>query len=70
MASLEQARRRFILRSGLHAVFLVTPVRSRLAVPWTAYEDVLERLCREQPSVKDTLDYLGLRMEEVRQLIY
>ena len=63
--ALEQARRRFILKSGFHAVFLATPPNPRLRVQWIHYETIVAQLLRDQPEVESTLLYLGFKQEEV-----
>ena len=65
MASLEQARRRFILKGGFHAVFLATPITSRITIDWMNLETVISKFCSEQPDLQFVVEYLGLRNEDL-----
>ena len=44
---LENARRRLILRSGFHLVFLVTPTTTNIEPNWSNYENIVTTLYRE-----------------------
>ena len=65
LASLEQARRRFILKGGFHAVFLATPISSRITIDWMNLETVISKFCSEQPDLQFVLQYLGLQQEDL-----
>jgi hypothetical protein len=47
--SLEAAKSKLIIKSGLHAVFLVTPPSSPLEPKWEVYYDIIETFYQEHP---------------------
>jgi hypothetical protein len=49
LASLSQARRRLVLQSGFHAVYLVTPPAPSVEPCWNDYERLLDNLLTEYP---------------------
>lgn len=65
LASMEQARRRFILKGGFHAIFLASPISSRIAVSWVNLETIVRKFSSEQPEQLPVLEYLGLEMEDL-----
>ncbi len=46
---LDQARKRFILKTSFHSVYLVTPPSSTIIPKWTDYEMILHKLFTENP---------------------
>ncbi len=49
LVSLEQARQRYIQRSGFHAIYLATPPSFQaLTIDWTLYARLMQRLQSEQ----------------------
>jgi POLQ-like helicase len=62
---LERARKKLILTSGFHLVFLVTPPHTAIEPAWDQYEGILSTLCRELKGVGEILEYLGVRMEQL-----
>ena len=46
---LEQARRRLVLKTGFHVVFLATPLSSSIQPAWSDYENILTALYNDYP---------------------
>ena len=44
---LEKARKKLILKSGLHLVFLVTPPNTNIEPDWSKFENIVSILYRE-----------------------
>ena len=53
------ARRKLILKGGLHPVFLVTPPSTPIEPDWKNYERILHVLYQEQPDAQAVATYLG-----------
>jgi hypothetical protein len=49
LSSLVQARKRLILQSGFHAVYLITPPSPNIEPCWEVYERLLDSLLSEYP---------------------
>ena len=47
LCPLENARRRLLLRTGLHLVFLVTPPNTNIEPDWCKYENIVTSLYKE-----------------------
>lgn len=49
LPSLNDARRRFILKTGFHVVFLATPLNLSINPVWSDYEIILNALYTDYP---------------------
>jgi hypothetical protein len=58
---LMDARRKLILKGGLHPVFLVTPPSTPIEPDWKNYEKILHVLFQEHPDAEAVSAYLGER---------
>ena len=47
LGPLEQARKKLILKTGFHLVFLVTPTNTSIEPDWSQYENIANILHRE-----------------------
>ena len=65
--SLEAARKRFVLKSGIHAVFLVTPVHNTIEPNWSRYEELLSFLVKDFPDTVTALDVLTVDWAELHR---
>ena len=60
MSSLQQARRKLVLQSGFHVIFLVTPPSSHIQPKWDTYENVLDGVLHDYPGIGPVVDLLGV----------
>ena len=63
-----EARRKLILKGGLHPVFLVTPPSTTIEPDWNNYEKILDTLYREHPDAKAVADLVGIQQSQL--LVY
>lgn len=49
LPSLQQACRRFVLKTGFHAVFLATPPNASISPVWSDYETILNAMYTDYP---------------------
>jgi hypothetical protein len=54
------ARKKLMLRGGLHPVFLVTPPSTPIEPDWENYERMLFALYKEFPEAQPVAEYLGI----------
>lgn len=60
-----EARRKLILRGGLHPVFLVTPPSTSIEPDWNNYEKILETLYKEHPEARAVAELVGIQQSQL-----
>lgn len=59
LSSLQQARKKLILQSGFHVIFLVTPPCSHIQPHWDSYEMLLDGVLTDHPGILPVVQLLG-----------
>ena len=67
--TLRQARKRLLLVSEFHLVFLCTPVEHACEVKWGVFEKLVENLLREYPQIEPVIQYLGFNWKVLKKLV-
>lgn len=60
-----EARRKLILRGGLHPVFLVTPPSTTIEPDWNNYERILDTLYKEHSDARAVADLVGIQQSQL-----
>jgi DNA polymerase theta len=59
LSPLQQARRRLILQSGFHVIFLVTPPSTHIRPNWDSFESLLDGVLTDHPGILPVVELLG-----------
>ena len=70
LPTLLSARRKLILKGGLHPVFLVTPLSCNIEPNWHNYERIFDVLRREHPDCEMVASLLGYKLLSQPALSY
>ena len=66
LQSLLAARKKLILRSNFHCVFLVTPPSSNIEPPWSNMATMVTDIYSDYEDIKPVADFLGVKEKEMQ----
>lgn len=65
LSSLELARKKLILQSGFHVIFLVTPPSTHIQPNWDSFEILLDGVLKDHPGILPVVELLGASMGDL-----